>query len=96
MRIYKVNTVWLLLNPPTITQAIVQYGEAKHKSSFILEVIVSYHETRMSQMDEINAMPLYPTEEACILHLFSTLSVSLSLIIVSTIFFKVLASTSKI
>ena len=56
-------------NSIKIDANISQYGESKHKSSFILEVIVSYHETRMSQMDEINAMPLYPTEEASYLQI---------------------------
>ena len=29
----------------------------------LLEALVSHHERRMSQLEAINALPLYPTEE---------------------------------
>lgn len=29
----------------------------------LLEVLVSHHERRLSQLEAINALPLYPTEE---------------------------------
>lgn len=32
-------------------------------SDLLLEVLVSHHERRLSQLEAINALPLYPTEE---------------------------------
>ena len=32
-------------------------------SDLLLEVLISHHERRLSQLEAINALPLYPTEE---------------------------------
>ena len=37
--------------------------EDKLSSQLLLEVLVSHHERRLSQLEAINALPLYPTEE---------------------------------
>lgn len=34
-----------------------------HSPDLLLELLVSHHERRLSQLEAINGLPLYPTEE---------------------------------
>ncbi|XP_019858857.1 PREDICTED: intron-binding protein aquarius isoform X2 [Amphimedon queenslandica] len=36
--------------------------QTSYSPSFLLEILVSHHERRTSQLEELNSMPLYPTE----------------------------------
>lgn len=58
-----------MLSPSTM-QEIAAYlhlisdgGTTTHTPELLIELLVSHHERRMSQLEAINALPLYPTEE---------------------------------
>lgn len=36
--------------------------QTSYSPSFLLEILVSHHQRRPSQLEELNSMPLYPTE----------------------------------
>ena len=38
-------------------------SNAEYKTNYLLEVLVSHHERRTSQLESLNEMPLYPTEQ---------------------------------
>lgn len=42
---------------------LVPKGEEPLASQLLLEVLVGQHERRLSQLEAINTMPLYPTED---------------------------------
>ncbi|KAG8332686.1 hypothetical protein J6590_017911 [Homalodisca vitripennis] len=52
---------YLNLVPPT--DKMEQENWFRFDSQFLLELLISRHERRTSQLEELNSMPLYPTEE---------------------------------
>ncbi len=56
-KLHEIAAYLHLLPPPT---------EGKHdeyNTEFLMELLVSRHERRPSQLEALNQMPLYPTEE---------------------------------
>lgn len=49
---------YLSLIPPLDDHQISSYS-----STFLLELLISLHERRPSQLEALNSMPLYPTED---------------------------------
>nr|DBA14218.1 TPA: hypothetical protein GDO54_005219 [Pyxicephalus adspersus] len=57
------NTLHQVASYLCLLPALSEEEETKYNKEFLLELLVSRHERRISQIQQLNQMPLYPTEK---------------------------------
>ncbi|XP_069805390.1 RNA helicase aquarius [Dendropsophus ebraccatus] len=57
------NTLHQVASYLCLLGALADGEETKYEKEFLLELLVSRHERRISQIQQLNQMPLYPTEK---------------------------------